>query len=133
MTGQTVIIRGDTQRALAKRLIDAAPVGAIVNMREATRTNEQNAKMQAMLSDVARAKPDGRVMPSHKWKSVFMDANGHKPEFDENLDRTGFVCVGYKSSRLNKAQMSDLIESIYEFGARHGVRWSDPREIQEAA
>ena len=128
MIGQTVRLAGDMARAQAKRLIDAAPQGAVVNIRPATRSTEQNDKMWAMLSDIARAKPDGRVKPAHKWKAVFMDACGHKPEYDQNLEGDGFICLGYRSSRLTKAEFSDLIECIYEYGARHGVVWSDERK-----
>lgn len=126
--GQTIRLISDMNRARASRWCLTAPHGAIVNVREATRTNEQNDKMWAMLSDVSRAKPEGRVKPAHKWKAVFMDACGHKPEYDENLEGDGFICLGFKSSRLTKAEFSDLIECIYEYGARHGIEWSEPQE-----
>jgi len=58
---QTVIIRGASQRELAKHLIDRAPIDAVVQIKERARTVDQNAKLWAMLSDVARAKPEGRV------------------------------------------------------------------------
>ena len=51
--GQTVILRGPSQRSFAKQLIDRAPTDTVVTIREATRTNDQNAKMWAMLSDVS--------------------------------------------------------------------------------
>lgn len=54
---QTVILAGPSQRALAKQLIDRAPYDAIVTVKAATRSNEQNAKLWAMLSDLSRAKP----------------------------------------------------------------------------
>ena len=125
MTGQTVILRSDYQRKLAHELIAKAPQDAVVNVREATRTNEQNSKMQVLLSDVSRAKPENRVMTTEQWKGVFMDACGYEQTFIENLERTSFLCLGFKSSRLTVAEMSDLIECIYEYGARHDVRWSE--------
>jgi hypothetical protein len=42
MTGQTVILRGPAQRDLARRIIEAAPVNAVVNVREETRNKDQN-------------------------------------------------------------------------------------------
>ena len=128
MTGQTVRLIGDVQRALAKRLIERAPAGAIVNVREATRTSDQNARMWAMLSDVARAKPGGRVLSTDHWKALFMAACGHRVRFEPALDGEGVVAIGFRSSHLSKAEMSDLIECIAEYGARHGVRWSEPME-----
>jgi hypothetical protein len=124
MQGQTVILRGDTQRAFAKRLIDAAPQDAVVNVREATRTTDQNSKLWAMLSDISRAKPEGRPHTPEVWKALFMHALGHQTRFEMGLDGEPFP-VGFRSSRLSKAQMADLITFISEYGDRHDVRWSD--------
>jgi hypothetical protein len=127
MTGQTIILRGPSQRAIAHQLIERAPMDAVLNIREATRTNEQNDKMWAMLSDISRAKPLGRVLAPDRWKCLFMDDLGHKPVWEPGLDGDGVVNVGYKSSRLTKAQMSDMIERMYAYGAEHGVRWTEPK------
>ena len=126
--GQTLILANDSVRGRAKALIDLAPDRAVVNIREQTRTTEQSDKMWAMLSDVSRAKPLGRVLKSEGWKALFMDMIDKKPSWEPNLSGDGVVCIGYKSSHLTKAEMSDLIEQIYAFGAEHGVRWSEPME-----
>lgn len=39
---QTVILRGDSQRALARKLVDAAPRDAVVTIKDATRNADQN-------------------------------------------------------------------------------------------
>lgn len=132
MNGQTIILAGDTQRQLAKQLIDKAPRRAVVNIREESRTSDQNAKLWAMLSDVARAKPQGRVLRTDHWKCLFMDDLDHKPIWEPGLDG-GVVNVGYKSSRLTVAEMSDMIERIYSYGAEHGVEWSEPTGERKAA
>ena len=133
MTGQTIRLVGDSQRDHAKRMIDRAPPHAVVNIREATRSGEQNARMWAMLSDVARAKPQGRVLSTDVWKALFMSEAGFKPRFEPSLDGQGVVPVGYKSSGLRKAEFSDLIEAIAAFGAEHGVQWSEPVAQREYA
>jgi hypothetical protein len=125
--GQTIILSTDLNRARARRLIDIAPPGCVMNIREATRTGEQNAKMWAMLSDIARAKPQDRTLTTDKWKALFMDAIGIPADWEPGLNG-GVVNVGYRSSRLTKAQMSELIEQMYAFGAEHGVEWSEERE-----
>lgn len=125
---QTVILRGPSQRDFAKHMIDRAPADAVVTIREATRSLEQNAKMHAMLSDVSRAKPEGRCHTPEVWKCLFMHACGHAVQFEMGLNGQPFP-TGFRSSRLTKSQMSDLIECIYEYGARHGVRWSEPVEV----
>lgn len=122
---QTVILRGDPQRHLAKRLIDGAPVDAVVKIKAPGRSMSQNDKMWAMISDVSRAKPEGRRHTPEVWKGLFMHSCGHQVQFMHGLDDGPPFPVGFSSSRLSKAEMSDLIESIYEYGARHGVVWSE--------
>lgn len=121
---QTVILRGEMQRAFAKGLIDKAPVDAVVKISPATRSLEANAKMWAMLSDVSRAKPEGRRHTPEVWKCLFMNALGHETAFEMGLDGRPFP-TGFSSSRLTKAQMGDLIELIYSYGAQHDVKWSE--------
>lgn len=127
-SGQTVRLIGASQKAFAHRLIDAAPDGAILNVREATRSGEQNALMWALLSDIARAKPQGRVLSTDIWKGLFMAACGHQVRFEPTLDMDGVVPMGFRSSRLTKAEMTELIECILQYGAEHGVQWSEPKE-----
>lgn len=130
MRGRTIILRGPSQREYAHRLIDAAPNDAVVNVREASRSNEQNAKMWAMLGDIVTARIEGRRWTAETWKCAFMHSLGWQVKFCESLDGGEPFPVGYRSSRLNKAQMSDLIECVYEYGERHGVRWTDPTVIR---
>lgn len=125
MTGQTIILRGPAQCAQAKRLVDLAPRDAVVNIREATRNADQNARMWAMLSDISRAKPEGRKHPPETWKALFMHALGYETRFEMGLNGEPFP-VGFRSSRLTVHQMADLITFIAEHGDRHGVRWSEP-------
>lgn len=124
MAGQTVILNGDIARKLAHRLIDAAPRDAIVNVRAPGRTTDQNAKFWAMLSDISRARPRGLRYTPDIWKSLAMNACGHAVQFVNGLDGEPFP-IGFKSSHLTKAQMSELIEFLFQFGAENGVVWSD--------
>lgn len=123
---ETFIIRGDVQRQALKRLIDTCPDGYVLTVAEPKRTNDQNAKWHAMVTDVMRAEPDGRVYPMHVWKPLLMADAGFKPRFELALDGAGVVPIGYKSSGLRKAEFTDLIEATYAYGARFNVRWSDP-------
>lgn len=128
---QTIILRGPSQRALAKQVIDRAPQDAVVRISEPTRNLDQNAKMWAMLSDVSRAKPEDRHWTPETWKCAFMHSLGHQVKFCEGLDGSGPFPLGFHSSRLTVRQMADLITVIQEYGDRHGVRWSDPNYYQE--
>jgi hypothetical protein len=44
-------------------------------------------------------------------------------------NRTGFVNLGWSSSDLTVAEMSDLIELIHAFGANHGVVFHDQERV----
>jgi len=124
MTKRTVPLNTPAQKQFAHRLLDAAPMGHVLEIREPRRSSEQNDKMWAMLTDIARAKPLGRKLEPEQWKSVFMDAIGKKPNWIPNLEGDGVLCTGYRSSHLSKQDMSDLIEQIYAFGAANGVVWN---------
>ncbi len=126
--GHLVRLNSDRARGTAQSLVMRAPDGFVMILREPTRTNEQNDKMWAMLSDISRAKPDGRALTPQVWKSLFMHSLDHEIRFEMALDGKGMVPIEYRSSHLTKQQMSDLIELIYQFGAKHDVRWTDPAE-----
>lgn len=131
MNGQTVILHGVKQRELAKRLIDAAPVDATVNIQASKRTLPQSALMWALLSDLSRAKPEGRTHTPEVWKQLVMHACGHAVQFEIGLNGQPFP-TGFRSSRLTKAQMSDLIEWIVQYGDEHGVQWSNEAKDEAA-
>lgn len=120
----TVILRGPSQRDLAKRMIDAAPPDAVIQVKPEGRSLDQNAMLWACLSDVSRSKPEGRCHTPEVWKSLFMAACGHQVQFEQGLDGTPFP-VGFRSSRLSKSQMADLLTFVLQWGDEHGVHWSD--------
>lgn len=124
MSGQTVLLVSDTQRDFAKRLIDMAPQNAVVNIKERKRSNEQNALMWVLLSDVSQAKPKGLNYSTDLWKCLFMEACGHEVQFMEGLNGRPFP-VGHQSSKLTVPQMRDLIEFIYAWGSENGVQFSE--------
>lgn len=121
----TVRLTGPQQRQYAHRLVDAAPDYAVVTVKAGDRTLDQNAKMWAMLTDISLARPEVRKWTPEVWKCAFMHSLGHQVQFAEGLDNSGPFPLGFKTSKLTKPQMSDLIEVIYEYGARHGVEWSE--------
>lgn len=121
----TVILSGQRQRDYAHRLIEQAPDGFVMHIRQGGRTSDQNSKMWAMLTDVSRAKPEGRHWTPEIWKAAFMHSLGHEMRFVESLNGSGPFPLGFSSSKLNKSQMSDLIEVIYEYGSRHNVVWME--------
>lgn len=120
MIGQTIRLVSELNRERAKRLIDQAPPRALVNIRPETRSNEQNALLWSLLSEVSRAKPDGRTHTPDVWKALFMSACGHAVQFEVGLDGAPFP-LGFRSSRLTKEQMTDLIEFILQYCAEKNI------------
>lgn len=125
MTGQVIILANDYRRMQAKRLIDFAPHGAVVEVKQAKRSNAQNDLMWVLIGQIARAKPDGRVLSPDAWKALFMAAAGFQCTFEPSLDGKGIVPLGFKSSRLNKAEFGELIECIYAFAAEKQIPLDD--------
>jgi len=127
VTMPKIYLVGASQRAYAMQALRAAPDNAVVSITKPTRTLPQNAKMWAMLHDVAQAQPEGRRWTPDTWKAAFMHACGHQVQFAEGLDGSGPFPVGFRSSHLTVAQMADLITGIQEYGDRHGVDWKETR------
>ncbi len=139
MSNSRRIVHLDSQSnaKLAHSFVDRAfqAGGYCVEVKPASRTTEQNDKMWAMIGDIHKAIPvfNGQRMSPDRWKSVFMDALGMETEYVPKLEGGGFVPVGFKSSRLSKAQFSDLIELIQAFAAQEGVELKEPAAKQERA
>jgi hypothetical protein len=122
-----MIVLGDQwSRNKAKAEIDAAPDGWVSECREATRTDDQNRKLHAMIEDL-RKQVDDRYS-KEDWKLRLMNALRNETRFLDELEGAGQFPVGQKTSTLSKSQFSMLVEIIFEYGAKHGVRWSDPAE-----
>lgn len=107
-----------------KSMIDAAPDNHVVHIGPNTRTLEQNAKLWAMLNDVARqVEWYGQKLGPYDWKHMFTAAL-KKSRSVPGIDG-GIVILGTSTSKMNKAEFSELIEVIYAFGAERGVIWSE--------
>ena len=126
MSRATVIIRGDSDRIRTAEWVNKSPVGTRIEFKAAKRTLPQNDRMWAMLTEIARQLPwHGVKLTPDDWKLVFLDALKREVRMVPNLDGNGFVNLGRSSSDLSKGEMSDLMELIAEFGARHNVVFSE--------
>ncbi len=105
-----------------------APEGWTVTVSPPKRSLDQNAKLWAMIHDLAAARPEGRQWTPEVWKSALMNAVGHQVMFAEGLEGTGPFPIGFRSSNLKVHEMSRLIEYIYEYGAKHGVEWTETKK-----
>lgn len=124
----SLILTDEQVRQRAAWLLSKAPLGYAVEIKPVTRSIEQNAKLWPMLTDVERAKPEGRDHLAEDWKTLFMHDLGRELRLLPALNGGGFVPLGYSTRVLSKRDFSDLIEAIYAYGSEHGVRWSEPME-----
>lgn len=120
----TVVLRGRMARDRAQQLVRAAPAGSVMEIRAPRRTIDQNARLWAMLSEISMQKPGGREHTPETWKCLFMAAAGHAVQFETGLDGRPFP-VGFRSSRLTKAEMIDLQTFIEQWCAENGVTLRD--------
>ena len=126
MANRTVILHGPSQRDYAHRLIDEAPAGYVMKLGEETRRDAQNRKLWPMLGDIRKQVEGMDRYTADDIKLRFLNALGAEMRFLPELEGGGMFPVGLKSSTLTVAQFSALVELIYEYGARHGVVWSEP-------
>jgi hypothetical protein len=122
---QSFRLINDRVKANALRAVAAAPQDYVVSIGPRKRSSDQNAKLWAMLGDVARARPEGRQWVPETWKAAFMHYLGHQVQFCDGLDNSGPFPLGFRSSQLSVRQMADLITCVQAYGDQHGVEWTD--------
>ena len=109
-------------RAELARAVELAPLGAQFDLVDDPRTTQQNRLMWAMLTDISdQVTHCGERWEPEDYKCAFMKAMGFKLRFMPALDGQGVVAIGYRSSKLDKEKFSELIETIYQYGAKNGV------------
>lgn len=124
----TITLRGPSQRDFAHRVIEQAPDGYVVKVAAETRRDAQNRKLWPMLTDLQHQVEELTTYSVDDIKLRFLHALGAELRFLPALEGQGMFPIGLRSSTLTVDQFSALVELLYAYGARHGVRWSDPAE-----
>ena len=97
-----------------------------LSVKRETRSTAQNARMWAMLEDVARqVEWHGRKLSKEDWKHVF-SASLKRQDAVPGIDG-GFVVLGQSTSKMTVGEMGDLMTLMEAFGAEQGVRFSAPQ------
>jgi hypothetical protein len=128
MSGRSLfVLWNDAMRARAIEMIRLCPKESRCEIRGPRRTNDQNAKMWAMLTEIADQLPwHGVKLDADDWKLIFLDSLKRELRLVPNLDGDGFVNLGRSSSDLSKEEMADMISLIDSFAANHGVKFHGP-------
>jgi hypothetical protein len=127
MSKHVISLYGHADRDRAIRTIQAAPRGSIVEVRAPRRSTDQNSLLWSLLSQISVAKPQGRMHTPEVWKCLFMHAAGHAVQFEPGLDGSPFP-IGFRSSKLTKAQFATLIDFILAYAAEQGIALSTEAE-----
>lgn len=131
MSRPSLPLTSPANRAKAKRWIDLAPHGYRVEWKPPTRSVEQNALMWSLLGQLSKALPwHGQTYSDEDWKDYMMHAL-RRARWMPSEDG-GLVPIGMRTSDLGVSEMTDLIELIFAFGARHGVEFREGREASAA-
>jgi NinB protein len=86
-----------------------------------TRSSEQNRRLWAMLTEISRQVDwYGRKLSPEDWKHV-LSASLKKQDAVQGIDG-GFVVLGLSTSKMTKAEMTDLQTLIEAFCVQQGVK-----------
>ena len=113
-------------RLNALEAVKNAPDGWMVQVKEKTRSIEQNALLWSRLEEVSKQVDwYGEKLTSEEWKHVF-SASLKKQKAVRGIDG-GFVVLGQSTSKMTKAEMADLLTLMEAFSAERGVNFKDER------
>jgi hypothetical protein len=122
---QTFYLISPQVRMNAEQAVRSAPDGYVVTIKEAKRTVAQNARLWALLTDVAEQVDwYGQKLSNTDWKDIFT-ASLRKSRVVPGIDQGTFVVTGLHTSNMTKAEHSDLTELIVAFGTERGVVFHD--------
>lgn len=102
-------------------------VDSVVEIKDPTRSLEQNALMWELLGKLAKQKQwpvDGKLqyIGADDWKEILTAGLKKSQRVAQGADG-GFVMLGSRTSKMSKRDMSELVEFIYAFGGEHGVEF----------
>lgn len=114
-------------RENAIRAVSEAPEGYAVEIKPVTRSLEQNAKLHALLSDIARVLPwAGSYRDVETWKrlltAAWLRARGEPIEMLPALDGHGVDIVFRRTSELTVPEMIELIDYIEAWAADKDIQ-----------
>jgi len=94
-----------------------------IEIRKSTRTTSQNALMWSALNDMSNQIDwHGQKLSAEDWKCMATAAL-KKQRVVPGVDG-GFVVLGDRTSKMTKAEFSELIDLLHALGSQHRVKWS---------
>lgn len=125
------VIRNEADRARAINFLSGLDLAnpKKLAISDEDRSSEQNAKLHAMLSDIAKqVEHAGKKWNVLIWKrlctAAWLREEGENATMIPSLDGNGFDVIYERTSKLGIKKCASLIEWITAFGAEHQVRWT---------
>ncbi len=99
-------------------------------MPDILRSDEQNRRMWAMLTDLSKQLQwpvDGEMqwLTPTDWKVIISAGLKRHQRVAKGIEG-GFVMLGESTSRMKMKDFADMITLMFAFGADRGIVWSDP-------
>jgi hypothetical protein len=96
-----------------------------LSVKPVTRNLDQNAKLWAMLTELSeQCIHFGQKYTPEDWKDILTASLKSELRMSPTIDGQRMVLLGMRTSKMTKAQMSELIELAYAHGTANGVRFS---------
>ena len=122
-----LVIGPQGAREQAARWVQVAPAGTRIEFKKPVRSLPQNDKLWAMLTELSQQLEwHGQKLTPDDWKDVLTAGLKRELRMVPNADNDGFVMLGMRTSRMSKEELSELLEFVAAFGARHQVTFRDP-------
>lgn len=128
MSKQVFFLSHSVARQRAIEAIQAADDGYRVEIRERTRSLDQNSLMWAALTDLSRqvqwtVNGKQETLSPDDWKNVITASLTEENRMALGING-GFVMLGKSTSRMTIKEMTEVIEFAHAFGSERGVKWS---------
>ena len=106
----------------AVEAIRRAPDGYIFTLQEPTRTLAQNALLHVLLNRlvISDYRWHGYQMGMEDWKNFFSAAI-HGQKAVPNIEGTGFIILGKKTSKMTIREVSEMVEMVKCFATERGI------------
>jgi len=141
MGKHTFTLISDLVRKNALAEVYHAPAGYVVTVSEPKRSTDQNAKLHALLSDLAKSPLTwaGKRRTLDEWKMLMVSAHSvatqHPGEVIPGIEGE-FVAIRESTASMGVARASSLIEYVLAFCVSNGVELHDTERggwLQERA
>lgn len=128
MERQIFQLSHEQARKNAAHAVMNAPENFRVELRERTRSLDQNSVMWSCLTDLSKQVQwpvNGALewMTPEEWKDVITASLHQENKIAQGI-RGGFVMLGRSTSRMGIKAMIEVIDFCHAFGDEHEIKWS---------